>query len=469
MPETISEKSVFSLLEVTLSIKKTITERYKSTFWVKAEMNKLNLYSHSGHCYPELVEKQNGKVVALLKGIIWKEDYIRINSQFQAVLKEPLRNGINILFCARITFDPGFGLSLQILDIDPVYSLGELEREKQESIDRLKAAGIFDLNKKIAFPLLPQRIAIISVETSKGYADFISVIDGNQWNYRFFHMLFPALLQGEKAIAAIRAQLGRIRKVLHHFDVVAIIRGGGGDVGLSCYNNFLLSRDIAEFPLPVLTGIGHATNETVAEMISYRNAITPTALASFLLQSFHNFAVPVQDAKELLPMRSRELMREKNTELRRMVVDFKNATRHGITANKNQISHLTNSVIRQAKYLFSKEKEHYVLLPSRINKAVFYLHQQQHRSMNELAAGLKRHSAALTGNGLKEIIGLERIIKSLSPEQVMKRGYSITRVNGSVVRSIAAVKKGDAIESLLADGTILSHAEKISKNKTNEQ
>src|SRR6185295_12292286 len=142
-------------------------------------------------------------------------------------------------------------------------------------------------NKTLPFPLLPQCIAIISVETSKGYADFINIIDHNSWRYKFSHRLYPSLLQGDNAVDQIIAQLKKIEKSKHRFDVVAIIRGGGGDVGLSCYNNYYLAREVANFPIPVLTGIGHATNETGWEMVAYMNAITPTQLADTLLQKFH--------------------------------------------------------------------------------------------------------------------------------------------------------------------------------------
>ena len=159
---------------------------------------------------------------------------------------------------------------------------------------------------------MPQRIAIISVETSKGYADFIKVIETNSWNYKFFHLLFPSLLQGDKAVEDIINQLRRIEKVKEHFDVVAIIRGGGGDVGLSCYNNYKLAKEIALFPIPVITGIGHSTNETVTEMISFSNAITPTKLAEYLIQMFHNFLVPVQEAENTVIDRSRRLLSEES-------------------------------------------------------------------------------------------------------------------------------------------------------------
>jgi exodeoxyribonuclease VII large subunit len=212
MPETIDDKKVFSLLEVTKSIQKTIENRYNSSFWVQAEMSKLNHYSHSGHCYPELVEKKDGKVMAQMKANLWKDDYIEINNKFKKILKEPLKDGIKILFLATITFHPEYGLALRIIDIDPSYTLGDMEKEKQETIERMKREGIYNQNKILKIPLLPQRIAIISVETSKGYSDFIDVIDKNPWNYKFFHFLFPSLLQGEKAIGSMTNQLIRIKK-----------------------------------------------------------------------------------------------------------------------------------------------------------------------------------------------------------------------------------------------------------------
>ena len=147
MSENVNDKKVYSLTEVTLSIQKTIADRYKSSFWVKAEMNKLNHYSHSGHCYPDLVEKTNGKVIAQMKANLWKSDFDRINQNFLKILKEPLKDGIKILFCATICFDPSHGLSLRIADIDPSFSLGELEREKLDTIERLKKEGIFHANK----------------------------------------------------------------------------------------------------------------------------------------------------------------------------------------------------------------------------------------------------------------------------------------------------------------------------------
>jgi exodeoxyribonuclease VII large subunit len=344
MSETISGRTAFSLREVALGVQQTIQERHSGWIWVKAEMNKLNLYPHSGHAYPELVEKQDGRIVAQMRGNLWKEDYNRINHTFLEVLKEPLKDGITIFFQAKITFDPVYGLALRILDIDPSYSLGELEREKQQTIATLKKEGIFEKNKQTFLPLLPQRIAIISVETSKGYSDFTQVIAQNPWGYRFFLMLFPAILQGDQAAEQIIAQLSRIRKAGSHFDLVAIIRGGGGDVGLSCYNNLALAREVALFPLPVVTGIGHSTNETVTEMVAYRNAITPTELADLLIQNFHNFSVPVKEAEKTIGTIALHLLSIKRTELSGMASLLGSVVRQRLSGEQREVDHIESTV-----------------------------------------------------------------------------------------------------------------------------
>ena len=176
MADLFNNKPVFTLLQVTTSIQKTLAERYTSTFWVKAEMNKLNHYSHSGHSYPELLEKKEGKVLAQMKANLWATDYHRVNKKFLDVLKEPLKDGIKILFEASISFDPVYGLALRIHDIDPSYTLGDLEKEKALTLQRLVSEQLINRNKLLQLPLLPKRIAIISVDTSKGYADFIKVL-----------------------------------------------------------------------------------------------------------------------------------------------------------------------------------------------------------------------------------------------------------------------------------------------------
>lgn len=417
MPEKTEDKTVYSLLEVLESVRRTLGERYGSPFWVKAEMNKLNHYVHSGHCYPELLEKKEGRVVAQIKANLWKEDYLRINDHFLRLLKEPLKEGIFILFQARISFDPVYGLSLRILEIDPVFSLGELEREKQETIERLRKEGIFDTNKQRRLPAVPQRIAVISVETSKGFADFRKMIEHNEWRYSFFTMLFPSLLQGEKVTASIIRQLEKIRLVQHHFDAVAIIRGGGGDIGLAGYNRYELAREVALFPLPVITGIGHATNETVTEMVSFRNCITPTDLAGFLIQQFHNAAVPVEEARQILLRESRKMLRDAKDRLGEKAGGFRDATMRYLTLSSGHLS--------------------------------------------RLASGLRGFTGFLIRGNQERLTSLVRQVELLDPERILARGYSITRQRGKVILNAGEVKQDDVLETTVYKGTIISTANKI--------
>lgn len=412
MPELMDNKTVFTLLEVSRSIQKTIAERYKSLYWIKAEMNKLNHYSHSGHCYPELLEKKEGKVVAEMRSILWKMDYQRINRQFMEVLGEPLREGITMLFQAGISYDPLYGFSLKIVDIDPTFVLGELEKEKRESIKKLTEEGIFDANKRLPFPLIPKRLAIISVETSKGLSDFFKIINGNPWGYKIECTLFPALLQGDKSISSIIKQLEVIANKLEDFDAVAIIRGGGGDVGLSSYNNYFLSKAIAIFPIPVLTGIGHSTNETVSEMVAYKNAITPSELADFLLQKFHNFAIPVDNALERMLRAVRRSFEEENLKLK----------------------HIVSSISWNSKTLLLKDKA----------------------ELNGLQAHLIRFSRQNIKENQAQLQHLERMLGIVNPIHILKRGFSIVRIDGKSLHKLDQVEIGSELEIQLEDGKIIS-------------
>jgi exodeoxyribonuclease VII large subunit len=500
MPETVDNKQIFSLLEVTRSIRKTIADRYQNAYWIKAEMNKLNHYSHSGHCYPELVEKQDGKVVAQIRSNLWKEDYNQINNNFLKVLKEPLKDGIKILFQATISFDPMYGLSLRIIDIDPSFTLGDLEKEKLETIQKLKEEGIFHKNKSRPLPLIPQRIAIISVETSKGYADFLRVLENNHWNYRFFHFLFPSLLQGERAVESIISQLKRVKKVKQHFDVVAIIRGGGGDIGLSCYNHYKLAREIALFPIPVFTGIGHATNETVVEMTSHTNAITPTKLAEFLIQQFHNFSVPVQKAEVYIRDQSIRMLRDERKRFGSEIKLFRSVTRNVLEYNHNETMGLLQSLFRQTQFICRNESVYVADLRSGIRKSAVNMYNSAKRDLRLFGLNIKKdvqthlrefnqlvfHNSrqmvrgshvilthdkrmisqtheklpglnhTVIRNEIRGLTHIEKQVENMNPLNVLKRGYSITTIDGTVIKSAGQVKQGDVLNTLVYDGSINS-------------
>ncbi|MBP1630899.1 MAG: xseA [Bacteroidetes bacterium] len=389
MPNIENQTKFFSLLEVMSSIQKTIIGRYSSLFWVKAEMIKLNHYTHSGHCYPDLVEKKEGRIVAQTRAIIWKNDFESISKKFIYFTKEPIKDGVTILFQCRINFDTLHGLSLNIIDIDPMFTLGELEKERQETIERLKKEDLFHANSTLPLALLPQRLAIISVQTSKGYSDFMNIIDQEK-NYKLFTYLFPSLLQGDNAVETLIQALEAVEKVKKHFDAVLIIRGGGGDIGLSCYNNYELSKTIANFPLPVLTGIGHSTNETVAEMVAYKNAITPTELADFILNRFRAFDQEIEDIKKRLVNLSKKRIEIEGNNLQRLLIQIKQSSKNRLITEENQLK------------------------------------------------------------------ALEKYITLLNPNNLLKRGYTITLKDNRIIKSKQELKQGDKITTQFQDGTIES-------------
>lgn len=465
MAEAMGDKKVFSLLEVTRSVQKTIHERYTSAFWVRAEMNKLNHYLRSGHAYPELVEKVNGRVVAQMRSTLWSAEFQRINRRFMEVLKEPLKDGIKILFLAKIDFDPEHGLSLQILDIDPSYTLGDLEQEKQETIRKLKEEKLFDKNREHRLAILPQRLAIISVETSKGYADFMEVIGKNPYGYAFFTMLFPAVLQGEAAIRSIQMQLERIRRVSHHFDAVAIIRGGGGDIGLSCYNNYQLSRAVADFPLPVLTGIGHATNETVCEMVSFQNAITPTKLAEFLLLRFHEFAVPVNEAAERISELCKVSLEHAGEYLRQEARIFRSLAIKNSVQQSEALHSAASRLNQQTRFVFREEAAALMNEVRNIRRNASHLVVQRNMQVDHSALNLVRGTGRLLTERQQKIREMLLHVQHLDPVNVLKRGYSITWNNGKALRDVEDISEGDHVETELYKGKLTSRVESKTKKE----
>lgn len=468
MPESNQHPKVFSLLEITESIQRAFQKWYSGAYWIKAEMNKLNFYKYSGHCYPDLLERHDGKVAAQIRATLWNTDYNRINAMFLQVLKEPLKDGINILFLARVTFNPVHGLSLAILDIDPAYTLGDLEREKLETISRLKEEGNFDRNRHLPMALLPQRIAVISVETSKGLADFQKMIVGNNWGYRFFTMLFPALLQGDKAPDSIIGQLKRIRKVLHHFDAVAIVRGGGGDVGLASYNNYMLSRMVATFPIPVITGIGHSTNETVVEMVAHINAITPTNLAELLIQRFHNFSAPLQEANRTIVQNARQIISYEKQRLADQSRHFKSGTSRALMINHEIINGKLLQVRQNSKNIIRENSRHLAVSAEGIKKYPLTVIDQQTKQLFQQEIFVKKNAIQYLKEKFAGLASVSRQVSLVHPENVLKRGYSITLFNGKSLTAPDSLTPGDEVETILFKGKLKSKILTTFNNKDHE-
>jgi exodeoxyribonuclease VII large subunit len=448
-----TDKQIFTLQQVASSIRKTIEQRYAQSYWVKAEMHKLNRFP-SGHAFPELVQKEGDKIIAQLAGTIWKQQLDRINQQFISVVKEPLKDGLNLLLLVKINFSETYGLSLQILDIDPSFSLGELQKQRDETLKKLSELGILNKNQLLEFPLIPKRIAVISADSSKGLSDFMEVLETNESGYKFFTYLFPAYLQGDAAVDSIIGTLKKIKSIQQHFDLVVIVRGGGAEVSMTCYNHFELCKTIAEFPLPILTGIGHSTNLTVAEMVSFRNAITPTKLADFLIQTYREFDQQIKDLQTQLFSISKNNLQASRNEFDALIRLFKSISTSIIEQNNSILINEQNKLYRSVQYRIDKHRT--FLNQIRLNFGyVAKNNLNRHESkLNEAKNNLEQKLLNLFERSKNELRIRENKVEMLDPMQVLKRGFSITTLEGKTIKENNFPKKGDLIQTIMAFGKI---------------
>jgi exodeoxyribonuclease VII large subunit len=456
--------SVFTLLDIGKSLQRMIFKHYHKPYWIKTEIAKLNAYTKSGHCYPDLVEKQNGQVLAQMRATIWSDTFKTISKQFEDVTRKPLSEGMTVMILAKVTYHPNYGFSLNIVDIDASFTLGEMAKEKLESLKRLKTEGLFNLNRTLTFPKVPKRIAIISVETSKGYQDFLNIISHNKYGFKFELELFPALLQGDKAITSISEALENIKTRTSEFDVVTIIRGGGGDVGLSCYDSFILASKVARFPLPVISGIGHSTNETLVEMVTYINKITPTDVAYFFIDRF-------MDCLEELNMLHSDFNRLVKFKLKEEQFELK--------ALHQQFKTQVDTLLQRHDFMLKQQRQRIKsTLPSYVRSRFdgltqlsFQLKfmtkqgfQTENQQLKRLSNTLQRETSDVLVNNHNTLNYLSSNLKLLSPEQILKRGYTLNLVNDKIIKSVSDLKTGDQLKTIFADGYAES---KVIKTKLN--
>lgn len=450
------EERVYTLLEVTQSLENVVQQAYPISFLVKTEISKLNLYHYSGHCYPDLVQKVGGKVVSQMRAIIWQRDFQRINQAFQRVLGEPLSEGIEVQARACLQYSSLYGLSLVISDIDPLVSLGKMEQEKRLCMERLHKEGLYDFNKKRTLALIPQRIAVISANTSKGYSDFLHTLEQNPRHYSFRIRLFPSLLQGENASRELRTVLEDIAANADAYDCVCIIRGGGGDIGLNCYNDYSLCHAIATFPLPVLTGIGHSTNSTIAEEISYQNFITPTALADFFLQRLGAFEDSLNELDKRLQQYCTQMLKEQGKELSFMQKGLKDRVCQMLRSQHQQLDYARQALAENTQHRLrdnSRELDFLMRTLSARSNSVIVQHrgllERQQENLRSLTKGKLQKCRS-------DLDNMQQIVAANNPQRLLSLGYSITRHAGKVVASQKDVDAGDELTTEMKDGTIIS-------------
>ncbi|MBQ8443183.1 MAG: exodeoxyribonuclease VII large subunit, partial [Bacteroides sp.] len=278
------EEQALSLYELNGLVKRSIRNSMPETYWLQAELSDVRS-NYSGHCYLEFIQKDasGNNLIAKARGTIWSNIYKMLKPYFEQETGQAFASGIKVLVRVSVDFHELYGYSLTVLDIDPTYTVGDMERKRREILRQLEEEGVIDLNKELEMPLLPQRVAVISSATAAGYGDFCNQLANNPRGYGFHTQLFPAIMQGDRVEESVIAALNAIYAQLDCWDVVVIIRGGGATSDLSGFDTYELAANCAQFPLPIITGIGHERDDTVIDLVAHTRVKTPTAAAAFLI------------------------------------------------------------------------------------------------------------------------------------------------------------------------------------------
>jgi len=278
----------YTLLELNLLVRNTLDSNLEPSYWVIAEIGDIRI-NQKGHCYLELVQNEGDEIVAKSRATIWSSTYQNLKPFFESITGQPLKQGLKVMVNVGVQFHELYGFSLNIRDIDPRFTLGEKARIRQETIKRLVEEGLYDLNKSKFLAIVPQNLAVISSPTAAGYGDFINHLANNPNGYQFSYKLFKALMQGNEAEESIIQAIERIKINIQDFDALVIIRGGGSQVDLDCFDSYNLTSKIASMSIPVITGIGHERDETISDLVAHTSLKTPTAVSDFLINAIVQF------------------------------------------------------------------------------------------------------------------------------------------------------------------------------------
>jgi len=475
--------SPVTLLELNTLIGDTLRENLPQAYWVVAEISEMKV-NRSGHCYLELVEKKDSSddISARARATIWSYTFRMLRPYFETSTGQPFSEGIKILVQLTVEFHPAYGLSLNIKDIDPTYTLGDLARRRREILNKLKETGVFDMNRELQLPQVPQRIAVISSATAAGYQDLIHQLENNLYGFHFEHRLFEAYMQGSEAVPSILKALDAIFLEEDRFDVVAIIRGGGAQADLSCFDHFDLAFAVAQFPLPVITGIGHEKDDTILDLVAHTRLKTPTAVAEFFISGLLRFKEQLEQLKDKISAKSMEILNSGTEELEECSERLREMTRAQLESqrtglvrsgkrHKSAVDRLIRDHSAQLERLRIKLSRFPILVLNKnqfgISRKMDDLHRMVkaeingHRMKLETKAGMfpEKVKSVLSTSG-KELKAFEETLRILDPQNILKRGFSITFQEGKVVKSVAAVQTDLPLETMLQDGTVFSKIEK---------
>ena len=393
-------------------VRDAIEMQMPDEYWVEAELAECR--ERGGHCYLELIEKEDttNTPIAKASAKCWRQTWQMIQPYFQRTTGQALRTGMKVLLKVYAQFHETYGFSWIVTDIDPTYTLGDMARKRQEIIRQLKEEGVFDLQRELCIPLFAKRIAVISAAEAAGYGDFCRQLEDNEYGFKFETTLFPAIMQGEQVESSVVEALNAIYHSIRDFDVVVIIRGGGATSDLSGFDTLALAENVAQFPIPVITGIGHDRDESILDMVANTRVKTPTAAAALLIDNLRQVLERINNAQQRITL----------------------AIHQRIANHKSRLTSLQTLIPALVERTLSNAKHRIELLENRLPAVTERIITNQKHKLSQI----------------------ELMLQSYDPQLLLKRGYSITLMNGRAIRDPKELKVGDEIETRVEKGTIRS-------------
>lgn len=423
-------ETAISLVEFNRRIGGLLHDASVQRCWVVAETS--DVRQSGGHCYLELVQKdaQTGQTLARMRGIVWASVYARLRCEFERATGQSFASGMNVMVEVSANFHEQYGLSVVITGINPTYTLGDMARQRLEILNRLRSEGIIDMNKQLPWVDVAQRVAVISAAGAAGYGDFMNQLHNNPSGIKFYTCLFPAVMQGQSTVTSVIAALERINDYADLFDCVVIIRGGGSTSDLNSFDNYDLAANVAQFPLPVICGIGHDRDNTVVDSVASVRVKTPTAAAEWLLD------------------RAQSALDHVNA-LTDMVVD--SATQM-LSGARQQLAYFTSGIPLMADNIVVRHRARLQQIAAAIPVVAARRIDGAGKDLAFASQRLAMAARQCVANERQRVTGLEKQVELLSPDRVLRRGYSLTLRDGHVVTSASSLRAGDSLVTRFADG-----------------
>ena len=448
-------REVYTLAELSGVLKETIQRQFKRPVWIKAEISEWKP-GQRGHYYLQLVDKRYGIIEAQMRAMIWASNASRIIPYFEQTTSSRIGKGMTILFQGSVSFHPVYGLAVQILYIDPAFTLGEMAQEREATIARLRKEGFWDMNRELAVPLVPQRLAVIAAPGSKGLNDFNKTLKTFCPEVHFNITLFSSIMQGENAAADIIRNIRIIEDQHEDYDALVVIRGGGAELDLKCFDEYELCAIMAQVSLPVITGIGHTDDETICDMIASVHRKTPTDSAAYICDLINNFTARINSAEDYILSKAGALITGTKENLFQLNKRIERAVKNELRYQDSLVTQLSDTVRTSAYGMIKESRKEIHYTSAVIHQLSNSLIRRQKDFLEHANAGIKSSASGILNTAKTKINTTEKMVRILHPENVLKRGYSISILNGKAVTDSNEITPGDEIQTILYNGELTS-------------